>query len=182
MSLPARAPSIPRGLGYPGLGGTTSPHPPLAPRHAAPRVSPCQLWPGAECGGDNSRAMIPKIPPASPKWPDPGCQVPPAASQARVRGAACSITFVGWAEPVRPPPEPPDPPSPCTGVRHWPQGLPKPVAAPLWNECRAPGSSQPPQRRLSAPPRHKKKEGKGGRWMLRAPPARPPSPRTQKPL
>ena len=48
----ARAPSIPHRLGYPGLGGATSPPRPRHPQGSLgmqpPVCPPCQLWPGAE--------------------------------------------------------------------------------------------------------------------------------------
>lgn len=108
--------------------------------------------------GENSGAVMPKKPPACPKWPDPGCQVPPAVSRASVGGSSL-LHHLRWLSTahVLDPQNPQTLPSPCTGEQHWLQGLHKPVAVHLWNKCRAPGSLQPPRRWLSAPLRHKKR-------------------------
>jgi len=88
----ARAPSIPRRLGYPGLGGDP-PH--LCthgwPGRAAPGVPPMPALAGSRAAspptpGRTQGLQSPKIP---PKQPGPGCQVPPAAS--RARGWGCSL-------------------------------------------------------------------------------------------
>lgn len=158
-ALPTRCrflPSIPRELGYPGWGSHIPPHSPGTPSVAwacSPRCAPRASLGQELSSPSTERGRIQRL--RCPKSPQslPSCLVL-AARCPRPGGQPAPPPLLAGHSPCAAPPKPP---SPCSGVQRFRRGLPRLVAAQLWNKRRAPGSSRLPQRHLSAPPGHKKR-------------------------